>query len=614
MIIGTAGHIDHGKSSLVTALTGRPMDRLAEERRREITIELNFAPLELGSGRIAGVVDVPGHEDFIRTMVAGASGVDLALLVIAADEGIMPQTEEHLLVLEQLGVPRAIPVITKADLVETEWVELVTMEVSERLAASSVPFDQPIVVSARTGDGIQLLKERLAHHARMLEQRPQGDAFRMPIDRVFSLPGVGTVVTGTAWSGRLGIGETVLALPSGQRGRVRSLESHGSAVDRSRPGARTAVGLAGVDRFALRRGEVLVTEQLPWTASAALDVEIQLAATAPRPLASRSRVRLLLGTAEVMARVVPRDAIKPGSTGKARLKLETPQVARARDRFVLRSFSPVTTIGGGLILDPLPPKRGSAWPDELDSSDAGERLRGVLQRRPGGVAAAFLPILLGVPESTANEVASRQPTARRIGEVWAAASTIEQSGLQALTLLRQYHRDHPEDTGMPLETLRHGLRAREEIVEASLDDFARAGRLRRQEGRVMLAGFVPRVVGGDVEIERIVGILTNAHLAPPSVSELERTTGRRDLHPLLRLAAARGRVEAVERDRYYAREALEQFTGVLNDMGRDGPISPAAVRDRLGISRKYLIPLLEWADGRGITVREGDGRRLRSRV
>jgi selenocysteine-specific elongation factor len=614
MIIGTAGHIDHGKSTLVTALTGQPMDRLAEERRREITIELNFAPLELGGGRVAGVVDVPGHEDFIRTMVAGASGIDVALLVVAADEGIMPQTEEHLLILEQLGVTRGIPVITKSDLVDADWLELVILEVSERLARSSVAFDNPVVVSARTGTGVQTLRERLAAHARSLEQRPQGDAFRMPIDRVFSLPGVGTVVTGTAWSGRLGIGDSVLALPSGQRGRVRSLESHGSAVERSRAGARTAVGLAGVDRSTLGRGEVLVTEQLPWTASSVLDVEIHLASTAPRLLGPRQRVRVLLGTAEVMARILPRHPIEPGSTGRARLKLETAQVARARDRFVIRSFSPVATIGGGLILDPLPPKRRSSWPAELDAEDPGERLRGVLHRRPGGVDAALLPILLGVPESTANEVAARQAAIVRVGHVLVSASTIEQTGQQALTLLRQYHREHPEDSGMPLETLRHGLRAREEIVEAALDDFRRAGRLRHQEGRVLLAGFVPRVIGGDAEIERIVGILSDAHLAPPSVAELERSTGRRDLHPLLRLAAARGRVEAVERDRYYAREALERFTGVLNDMGREGPISPAAVRDRLGISRKYLIPLLEWADVRGITVREGDGRRLRSKL
>jgi len=614
MNIGTAGHIDHGKSTLVTALTGRQMDRLAEERRREITIELNFAPLDLGGGRVAGVVDVPGHEDFIRTMVAGASGIDLALLVIAADEGIMPQTEEHLLILEQLGVAKGIPVITKADLVDSDWLELVTLETSERLAASSVDFDAPVVVSARTGLGIDHLAARIAAHARMLDQRLPGDAFRMPIDRVFSLPGVGTVVTGTAWSGRLSIGDSVLALPSGKHGRVRSLESHGHPVERTEPGRRTAVGLAGVDRAGLARGEVLVTEQLPWTPTLALDVEIHLAPSAPRPLGARHRVRVLLGTAEVMARVLPREPIEPGSTGWARLKLESAQVARARDRFVLRSFSPVTTIGGGFVLDPLPPRRRSLWPSELGSEDPEERLRGILQRRPAGIDAPLLPILMGLPEGTVNDVARRESGARRLGTLWVTPSAVEELGLRAVALVRNYHREHPGDPGMPLETLRHTLRSRNEIIEAALGDFARAGRIRRHEGLVALAGFTPKVTGGEAEIDRIVGILTDAQLAPPSVAELERSTGRRDLHPLLRLAAARGRVEAVERDRYYAREALDQFAGVLNEIGRQGPIFPAAVRDRLGISRKYLIPLLEWADGQGITVREGDGRRLRSKV
>jgi selenocysteine-specific elongation factor len=614
MIIGTAGHIDHGKSSLVTALTGRPMDRLAEERRREITIELNFAPLEIGSGRIAGIVDVPGHEDFIRTMVAGASGIDLALLVIAADEGVMPQTLEHLLILEQLGLQRGIPVITKIDLVEADWLQLIILDVSERLRASPIAFDEPLAVSARTGEGIDGLRERLAAHAKLLDERPPGDAFRMPIDRVFSLSGVGTVVTGTAWSGRVAVGDSVLSLPSGRRGRIRSLESYGRAVNRSEPGARIAVGIAGIERTALARGAVLLTDGLPWAAASALDVEITLDPRAQRALSARTRVRLLLGTTEVMARVLPRSPVEPGGRGMARLRLETPLVARARDRFVLRSFSPVTTIGGGRILDPLPPRRTGVWPPGLASNDVAERFRSMLQRRPAGIDRSLLAILLGVPEGTAQEVAFREAGTRLLGNLWVTTSAVEEVGLRALAVLRDYHRQHTGDRGMPLETLRHALRSREVIIEAALDDFVRAGRLRRQEGVVSLAGFVPRVAGGDAELDRIVKILAEANLAPPSVAELERFTGQRDLHPLLRLAAARGRVEAVERDRYYAREALDQFTGVLNDMGRQGPIVPAAVRDRLGISRKYLIPLLEWADGRGITVREGEGRRLRSKV
>jgi selenocysteine-specific elongation factor len=613
VIIGTAGHIDHGKSTLVTALTGKPMDRLLEERRREITIELNFAPLDLGAGRIAGVVDVPGHEDFIRTMVAGASGIDLALLVIAGDEGIMPQTVEHLVILERLGVAAGIPVITKADLVDPEWLQLVVMEVSERLQTSPIAFDAPLAVSARTGAGIDTLRERLRAHASNVVRRSRADGFRLPIDRVFSLPGVGTVVTGTVWSGSLRAGDAVVALPSGQRGRVRSLESFGRAVDRSEPGARTAVGVGGMERAGVARGEVLVNEELPWTATRALDVEIGLQPGAV-PLRSRSRVRLLLGTAEVMARVSPRSPLQPGVTGMARLSLESPLVARAEDRFVLRSYSPVTTIGGGRVLDPWPPPRRSAWPPGLASADPAERFRSLMERRPGGIRSSSLPILLGLPPTGAAEIARREATARLLDDLWVTTAAVDQVGTRALALLRDYHRQHPSDQGMPLETLRHALRAPAEMVEAALDDFAHAGRLRLREGLVVLAGFVPRVAGGDAEIDRIVRILADAHLSPPSVAELERSTGRRDLLAVLRLAAARGQVEAVERDRYYVRGALDQFVEVLSEMGQHGPIIPAAVRDRLGISRKYLIPLLEWADVRGITVREGGGRRLKAKV
>lgn len=613
MIIGTAGHIDHGKSTLVTALTGKPMDRLLEERRREITIELNFAPLDLGAGRIAGVVDVPGHEDFVRTMVAGASGIDLALLVIAGDEGIMPQTEEHLIILERLGVAAGIPVITKADLVDPEWLQLVMLEVSERLEASPIAFDAPLAVSARTGAGIDALRAGLWAHASKLARRPRGDAFRLPIDRVFSLPGVGTVVTGTAWSGSLQPGDEVLVLPSGQRGRVRSLESFGRAVDRSEPGARTAVGVSGIERASVARGDVLVTDELPWTATRALDVEIGLQ-PGKGSLHSRSRVRLLLGTTEVLARVLPRSPLLPGGAGMARLSLESPLVARAEDRFVLRSYSPVTTIGGGRVLDPWPPRRRSVWPPGLASTDPAERFRSLLERRSNGIRSAALPILLGLPPGAATDVARRELGARLLDDLWVTPAAVEEAGTRALALLREYHRGHPSDPGMPLETLRHGLRAQPAVVEAALGDFAGAGRLRLRDGLVVLAGFVPRVVGGDAEIDRVVRILTEAHLSPPSVGELEQSTGRRDLLAVLRLAAARGQVEAVERDRYYVRGALDQFVEVLSEMGQHGPIIPAAVRDRLGISRKYLIPLLEWADGRGITVREGEGRRLNAKV
>jgi selenocysteine-specific elongation factor len=278
MIVGLAGHIDHGKSSLVAALTGRSMDRLAEERRRGITIDLNFAPLELGPGRVAGMVDVPGHEDFVRTMVAGASGIDVALLVVAADEGIMPQTVEHLTILEHLGVRAGIPVVTKADLVEAEWLELVLLDVAERLGGSAVGFGPPLAVSARTGQGLPELRERLA--AQTPAARPSADLFRMPVDRAFSVAGIGTVVTGTAWSGQVAPGDMVAVLPEGITGRVRSVEMFGQSCTRSEPGARTAVGIAGLSRDAVRRGQVLVLAGDPWRPASALDVELALDGTA----------------------------------------------------------------------------------------------------------------------------------------------------------------------------------------------------------------------------------------------------------------------------------------------------------------------------------------------
>ena len=611
VIIGTAGHIDHGKSALVTALTGRPVDRLAEERRREITIELNFAPLDLGHGRIAGVIDVPGHEDFIRTMVAGASGIDLALLVVAADEGIMPQTEEHLTILEQLGVTAGLPVITKTDLVDAEWLQLVTAELVERLARSPLTFEAPTAVSARTGEGIDALRDHLRDLARRLPLSSSPDAFRMPIDRTFSLAGVGTVVTGTSWSGRLRVGDMAVILPAGLRGRVRSLESYGEAVERSLLRARTAVGIAGLDRHAIARGHILVTDDLPWRSTSALDVEISLVPGAPRSLTSRTRVRLHLGTAEIMARVLPQKPIEPGRSGLARLKLDHPTVARAEDRFVLRSYSPVTTIGGGRVLDPAPPGRRSLWCPGISAGDPAQRLAAALGRHHEGISTESLPIMLGLPRAAATEVARNLPEARLVGDTWVRQESVEDAGTRALSVLREYHRQHISEPGMPLETLRHSMGAGHQVVEAALNDAIRAGRVRRIDGVVALAGFVPRVVGGDPEIERVVGLLLEANLTPPSVPELERSSGRRDVLAVLRLAAARGQVEAVERDRYYTREALEQFTSVLTELGREGDIVPSAIRDRLGITRKYLIPLLEWADGKGITVRVGEGRRLR---
>jgi selenocysteine-specific elongation factor len=455
------------------------------------------------------------------------------------------------------------------------------------------------------------LRARLVEHAGAASQRPANDLFRMPVDRAFSVAGIGTVVTGTAWSGRLAEGEAVVVLPGRAGGRVRSLETHGMRLERSVSGARTAVGISGLDREAAYRGAMLVQAGSPWTPSSALDVEITLEVAAPRPLGPRARVRLHLGTAEVMARVMPRAPIAPGERGPARLALEQPLVARGGDRFVLRSYSPVATIGGGWVLDPIPPRRRVLWPTDLGAEEPEARFRALVERRPSGLSAAVLPVLLGLPPAAANDLARREPTVRRVGDHWVATAMLERTAASALDVVRRHHRGHPSDRGMPLETLRRSLKAPDDVAEAVLDELRGTGRIRRLDGVVALAGFAPRVEGGDAEIDRLVQRLESASLTPPSLPELERETGRRDVAAMLRLAAASGRVEPVERDRYYTRGALDRFVAALEDEGRQGDIVPSTLRQRLGISRKYLIPLLEWADGKGITVRIGDTRRLK---
>jgi selenocysteine-specific elongation factor len=614
MIIGTAGHIDHGKSMLVEALTGRSVDRLAEERRRGITIDLNFAPLDLGTGHTAGIIDVPGHEDFVRTMVAGATGIDLVLLVVAADEGIMPQTLEHLLIVEQLGIRHGIPVVTKADLVEREWAELVAGEVQARLTASPVEFGPPFIVSPRTGEGMDALRDAIRVAEAVREPPSDEDVFRMPIDRAFSVAGVGTVVTGTVWSGRLAVGDLVKVVPAGHTARVRSLEHFGEAVRESRPRARAAIGLAGIDRNLIRRGDVIVTDAMPWRPTSAIDVHVALSPGAPRALRPRTRVRIHLGTQEVLGRIYPRDPLEPGHAALARLALESDVVARGGDRFVVRSYSPVETIGGGWIVDPTPPGRRTIWPASLGSSDPATRLGALAARRAGGIAQGELPILLGLREPDCARVALGLSSLERAGDYWVDRTLVERAESRAAAQLDNYHRNNPADVGIPLQDLKSRLGATPWVAELVVQKLAAAGSIEVVDGRVRTPGFEPRVEGGQDEIDRVVAHLEAEGLTPPTVAELGQRLDRGDAADVLRLAARQGRVVPVGRDRYFAAAALDGFVATLLDLGARGEITVGALRDRLGLSRRWLIPLLEWADGHGVTTRVGDARRLAGRA
>ena len=610
MIIGTAGHIDHGKSALVEALTGRRMDRLAEERTRGITIDLNFAPLRLGDGSVAGVVDVPGHEDFIRTMVAGAAGMDLVLLVIAADEGIMPQTREHLAIAEALGVPRGIPVLTKLDLADPDWLTLVHEEVSQWLAGSSINFADPIAVSAKRGDGLDLLRAAMDREAERVATRDAAAPFRMPIDRAFSMAGAGTVVTGTVWTGALEAGASVLIMPGERPARVRTIESHGERGASAVAGARAALGLAGIDRVEVRRGDVAVSGPLPWQSTTALDVKLQLLPSAPRALTARTRVHLHLGTIEVLARVSPVHPIEPGGSGVARLACEAPLLALGGDRFVIRSYSPVTTIGGGTVLDPFPPRRRPHWPAGLDSDEPASRARALVARQPSGVSGGLLALRVGASEASIDRALRNDPCLRRIGNEWALAAEVDIAAARAVEAISTYHREHPSLAGMPVETLRRATHRKAEVADAALQDLAAQGRIGMELGVASITGFSAGVAGGAAAIDRVVALVEAGGLTPPTVPELARQVERIDAASALRIAAGAGRVEGVGTDWYVGRPALDQFLIVLKELGAQGEITVPKLRDRTGLSRKYLIPLLEWADRRGVTRREGEARRL----
>jgi len=616
-VIGTAGHIDHGKTALVKALTGVDTDRWEEEKRRGITIDLGFAPLPLGDAIQASVVDVPGHEGFVRNMLAGATGIDVALLVIAADEGLMPQTEEHLAIVELLGVRRGIPVITKRDLADSEWLALVRSEVSTRLSASRVRWDESIATSVVTGEGLPELRDALRRVAGDLVERPADDLFRLPIDRVFAVAGAGTVVTGSTWSGSVAVGEAVRLLPLGREARVRSIEIHGETAERAAPGRRTALALVGVDKSELARGHVAVTGS-GWHATRLLDVAAELLPTARKPLASRTRVRVHLGTAEVLARAIQTPAIAPGQRGLARLVLETPLVARGGDRFVLRSFSPVTTIGGGVVLDPFPPARTRLRRRRV-AVEQGPAVRlGVFALEAGlmGLATDSLAVRLGVsPGRVTRVVAEAGEMVLTSADIVVDRQAVVAAAGRLVEVVRRYHEEHPLDPGMSLQALRAAV-GTPAPPSAVMDAVLAFG---VESGEVEVAGSVARRPRWRPALdaratdagEKLARRLADARWQVPTVAELEREFPGSPVRALLSHFARTGTAEPIDAERFAAKGALAEFRAALEAaLAELGSATPAELRDRLGLTRKYLIPLLEWADRRGVTRRAGDARVL----
>ena len=616
MIIGTAGHIDHGKTALVKALTGVDADRLPEEKRRGITIDLGFAPLSLEGVGTVGVIDVPGHEDFVRSMLVGASGIDLGLLVVAADEGVMPQTREHLLILELLRIPQIVVAVTKCDLVEDEWLGLVRSDVLALFDESPLPTPRVVSCSSRTLAGLDELRGVLSE--RLANGKPRGsdDLFRMPVDRAFTIKGTGTVVTGTVWSGELPIDASVFVLPSGKPARARRIEQHGKSADVARAGGRAAIALAGLDVSDVSRGSVLVRDE-HWQPTSLFEAVVTLEPAMVATLTPRTRLRLHAGASEVGARLVSA-APEPGASAAALMRVTTdaPLVIRGGDRFVLRLPAPVRTIGGGVVIDPYARRRPLPRPssEEMDklSTESATRLGYMLEAESArGVRAQDIPVRAGCAPARVQSLIEQSGA-------WTGAHNlftpfaVEQAMASVRRIIAEYEITSPLSLGVPARTLREGLRVDEELADISIREMERAGEIESQGPLMRKTGWVPSPSERDVEASNhLVHDICAGTQEPPSVGELVTRYGS-SVPALLRFLERQGRIVQVETDRYYDRSTLDAMIARLRAKLVPGQLYvPAQLRDVLGFSRKYLIPFLEFCDRNGITERRGEGRILR---
>ena len=627
VIVGTAGHVDHGKTVLVEALTGVNTDRWDEERERGITIDLGFAPFPAADeGLELSVIDVPGHEDFVKNMLAGATGVDVLLLVVAADEGPMPQTREHLWIARLLGVETGVVAITKSDLVDEEFLTLVADSVRDEMMKIFPDNDWRIVpVSARTGEGIDELRSAVVEAAGRARARRDDDLFRMPVDRAFSVRGVGTVATGTVWSGAVSTGNEVRVLPRERLARVRGVQVHGATLDRATAGQRAALALVGVELSQLARGDVL-TANTVWRPTRYLDAELLLLADSPWPLKYWQRVRFHIGTAETMGRVVlfDRDRLEPGDRALVQFRLERPVVARAGDRYVVRFYSPVTTVGGGSVVHPWARRHGRMSDDAMQrmrsvaEGDEKRRLLHVVGELREGASEDELAILVGTPPADLSgdlAEAAAAGTLRAIGGRWYEAAAVDEARRALTAEISSAHTRSADAPGVSLESLRSTLGAPPELINAALSDLQMDGTIRVEGSLAALADHVPRLSDAQKAVAlAALARISEAGLAPPAVKDLAAELGvpADRFLAVLKFLQGEGALVAVTPDLYYDFGAIKEVKQrVKATLGRGRTATPSELRQALGISRKYLIPLLEYLDAEGFTRRSGEGRMLR---
>lgn len=629
VVIGTAGHVDHGKTTLVKALTGVDTDRLKEEKQRGISIDLGFAEFRLPGGRSAAIIDVPGHERFIHNMVAGVHGIDLVLLVVAADEGVMPQTTEHLDILQLLGIQRGLVALTKVDLVrDEEWLELVEEDVRSALAGTFLAGAPIVRVSPVTGEGLDRLVQAIVDLMPALPPRDLDGLPRLPIDRVFTVSGFGTVVTGTLVAGTLEVDQRLVVEPGGQEVRVRHLQVHGREVPRALAGQRVAANLAGIDHRQLHRGQVLLP---PGTlrAERLFACRVQWLPGAGKPLRHDQRLRFHTGASEVIGRVTllgPGEEIAPGTTGWILFRAEQPVVAAPGDRFVLRSYSPMRTVGGGVVAD-----AGRRW----RRRDAGAipLLESFLDSDPAQVVDARLrqaagPVELGelvrqtgrspVQLLSQLERLGREGRVRAAGEgAWIATGVFDSLRQRAREALVSFHERHPVQPGMTREELRQAVLPGHDSrrFNALLGEWAAEGQVEVRGEWVCLPGWRPqanRQVAA--KMQRLARVYEQAGLAPPAdpgaAAEVAAVPREEVVH-LLGLLEEEGSLVRVDEELWFARAAVMDALERLRRLqATTGPFTVAQARDALGTTRRYVVPLLEFFDRQHWTRREGDLRRV----
>ena len=631
VILGTAGHIDHGKTSLIKALSGIDTDRLKEEKERGITIELGFAHLELPGGQLLGIVDVPGHEKFVKNMVAGATGIDLVALIIAADEGVMPQTREHLEICQLLNIEHGLVVLTKIDMVDPDWLELVKEDVTEYLSNTFLAGAPMVEVSSVTGKGIDELVKVLDSLVKDVPERDVGYFFRLPVDRVFIMRGFGTVITGTTVSGKINTGDEITIYPQGLSTRIRGIQVHNREVEQVRAGLRTAINLQGVEKAQIQRGNVLAAKDT-LRSTYMVDVSVELLRSAPRKLKNRAKVRFHTGTSEIIATVVllDRDELNPGDSCFAQIRLDQPTAVLPHDRFVLRSYSPVRAIGGGEIITALPKKRKRFSKETLtelkllstgDLNQVTEQL--IRVGRFQGLEQRDLPFLTNASKKKLDEIVKGLLAQKVVMQFDKEKGTLLHKDFlikareEIMTILTSYHRDFPLKAGLSKEELRSRSSgsSNQKLFNYIVGQLINEGALVQEKEALRLKEHKVTLAQDQEEVRhQIEKIYEKGRLQPPYFRQIKDRFSGNTAKDVLEVMVKDGILVKVKEDLYFHKKAIEDLKKELVAfLKENGEISTPQFKDMTGASRKYTIPLIEHFDKSQLTVRVGDNRVLRKK-